>query len=182
MARQDHGRQGAQRTCADDLFQALRWIFAGVRWRSICFREDCTWTPWQLAVAALLWAWSDEKTLGDRFAAARKITHRSMVEQDEPAKSYQAFMKLLRKWTTPLLAALSEAFRQREAARAINPRREGREKFVHDTLVVLESGKERDIDIARHARFAPALHRQPADKAEWPTARLAKALKTGRRG
>ena len=151
MAHQDHGRQGAQRTCADDLFQALRWILTGVHWRSVRFREDCTWTPWQLAVAALLWAWSDEKTLGDRFAAARKITHRSMVEQDEPAKSYQAFIKLLSKWTTPLLAALSEAFRTRMRQTLASV------WTVADWVVLAADGSRLDVPRTRgnEMRYAP---------------------------
>jgi hypothetical protein len=91
----------------------MRWLFVGVNWRSIRFRDDCTWKPMQLATAALLWAWSDEKTLADRFAAARKITRRTTAKQDEPATSYQAFTKLLCKWTLPLLAVLGEAFRAR---------------------------------------------------------------------
>ena len=35
------------------------------------------------------------------------------AEQQKPAGSYQAFIKLLRKWTEPLLKTLSAAFRQR---------------------------------------------------------------------
>ena len=48
------------------LKQALHWLLGPVDWSSIVFRGDCTWQPLQLAVVALLWAWSDEPTLGDR--------------------------------------------------------------------------------------------------------------------
>ena len=113
MAHQDQGRQGAARTCADDLFQAVRWMIAKINWSGISLRSDCTWTPLTLVCTALYWAWSDEKTLGDRFAIGRKITCRGATVQDEPALSYQAFTKLLRKWTQPLLALLSQAFRAR---------------------------------------------------------------------
>lgn len=113
MAHQDQGRQRAERTCANDLFQALRWITAKTDWSGIRLRKDCTWTPLKLVYAALLWAWSDEKTLGHRFAAARKITRRGFSKQGEPATSYQAFTKLLRKWTPMLLALLSQVFRTR---------------------------------------------------------------------
>lgn len=113
MAHQDQGRQGAQRTCADDLFSAMNWITAKLDWRSIGLRKDCTWTAKLLAFAGLLWAWSDEKTLGDRFAIARKIIRRKVGGQDEPATSYQAFIKLLLKWTQALLALLMPAFRAR---------------------------------------------------------------------
>jgi hypothetical protein len=113
MAHQDQGRCGAGRTCADDLFRALRWITANVKWSEIRFRKDATWTARTLVWAAVLWAWSDEKTLGHRFAAARKITRRGFPKQDEPATSYQAFTKLLRRWTPTLLALLIQAFRVR---------------------------------------------------------------------
>ena len=49
------------------LGQALQWILSRVDWKSVEFRKDCSWTPrWHVA-AALLWAWSDEGTLGERF-------------------------------------------------------------------------------------------------------------------
>ena len=35
--------------------------------------RGCTWTPRLLATTALLWAWSDEGTLVDRFWAVRRI-------------------------------------------------------------------------------------------------------------
>lgn len=111
MTHQDQVRPGAPRTCADDLLSALRWITAGANWREIGLRKDCSWSPLSLVFVALLWAWSDEKTLGDRFAVARKIICRGGGGQDEPATSYQAFVKLLRKWTQPLLALLLPVFR-----------------------------------------------------------------------
>jgi hypothetical protein len=65
-----------------------------------------------LVAAALCWALGDETNLTDRFTSARKITARLFPRQ-EPAGSYQAFVKLLRKWTNTLLAALMICFRQR---------------------------------------------------------------------
>jgi hypothetical protein len=85
----------------------------GVSLSGIALRPDCTWTPQTLAFAALLWAWSDEKTLIERFTTARKIIINRFGEQQEPAGSYQAFIKLLRKWTEPLMKTLSTAFRER---------------------------------------------------------------------
>jgi hypothetical protein len=87
----------------------------GVSMSGIVFRPECTWTPETLAFAALLWSWSDEKTLIERFSTARKIIINRYAEQSEPAGSYQAFVKMLRKWTEPLRQALSTAFRQRMA-------------------------------------------------------------------
>jgi hypothetical protein len=85
----------------------------GASMGGIMFRPECTWTPQTLVFAGLLWAWSDEKTLIERFTTARKIIINRYPEQQEPAGSYQAFIKLLRKWTEPLLKTLSAAFRQR---------------------------------------------------------------------
>jgi hypothetical protein len=64
-----------------------------------------------LAWVGLLWAWSDEKTLIERFTAARQIIRKLFGEQSEPAESYQAFVKLLCKWTELLRQQLSARFR-----------------------------------------------------------------------
>jgi hypothetical protein len=95
------------------LHEALQWLTTGAGLCGIALRLDCTWTPQTLVFAALLWAWSDEKTLIERFTTARKIIINRHAEQGEPAGSYQAFIKLLRKWTEPLLKTLSATFRQR---------------------------------------------------------------------
>ncbi|MEX0717968.1 MAG: transposase, partial [Planctomycetaceae bacterium] len=63
--------------------------------------------------AALLWAWSDESTLGERFVTARKITRFLFRPQCEPAGSYQAFLKMLRRWTAALVLGLQVALRER---------------------------------------------------------------------
>jgi IS4 transposase len=113
MRHQDHVCNGGERTGADELFRALQWVTAHITWSRIAWRAECTWTPRWLACAALLWAWSDEKTLTDRFRIARKIICRLRGEQEQPASSYQAFIKLLRRWTEPLREMLTEAFRER---------------------------------------------------------------------
>ena len=115
MTHQDQGRNGSVCSHAYDLHKALRWLISGVSMSGIMFRPECTWTPATLAFAALLWAWSDEKTLIERFTTARKIIINRYAEQPEPAGSYQAFIKMLCKWTEPLREAISAAFRQRMA-------------------------------------------------------------------
>ena len=115
MTHQDQGRNGSECSHAHDLHKALRWLMMGASMSGIAFRPDCTWMPKTLVFAALLWAWSDEKTLIERFTTARKIIINRCGEQQEPAGSYQAFIKLLRKWTEPLLRTLSTAFRRRMA-------------------------------------------------------------------
>ena len=113
MTHQDQGRKCSSCSHAYDLHQALQWLLAGVSFAGIALRSDCTWTPQSLVFMALFWVWSDEKTLTERFMAARKIIMECFGGQQEPAGSYQAFIKLLGRWTGPLLAALSTAFRQR---------------------------------------------------------------------
>jgi hypothetical protein len=66
-----------------------------------------------LAAAALLWAWSDELTLIDRFAAVRKIMLHLFSPQQEFAGSYQAFTKILRRWTEKLIEGVKSALRKR---------------------------------------------------------------------
>jgi hypothetical protein len=113
MAHQDQGSGSVGCWNAYDLHRALRWLLTGVSLSGMVFRFDCTWTPQGLAFAALLWSWSDEKTLFERFATARKIIKILFGEQAEPATSYQAFIKLLRKWTPTMLQVLQPAFRRR---------------------------------------------------------------------
>lgn len=113
MRHQDHVGGVGERTHAEDLWGVLQWVTADITWSRITWRAECTWTPRWLACAALLWAWSDETTLTERFRVARKIIGRLRGEQEQPAGSYQAFIKLLRRWTEPLREGLAEAFRQR---------------------------------------------------------------------
>jgi Transposase DDE domain len=116
MAHQDQGRKNNACTHAGQLLLALVWLFGGVSLNCIGLRQDCTWTAQTLMYAAILWAWSDEKTLGDRFAVARKIIMFWFPGQPQPAESYQAFVKLLRKWTDPLIERLKTVFRRRMKA------------------------------------------------------------------
>ena len=113
MSHQDFGSSRCARTHGDDLLRALSWLAPQEVWSSLKFRDDCRWTPQLLAFAALLWAWSDLRSLTKRFTAARKIIKHHVGEQCEPAESYQAFIKMLRKWTEPMLACLQDAFHRR---------------------------------------------------------------------
>ena len=101
------------RTNADCLQQALRWLLCQVQWSGISFRDDCTWMPLQLAVTAILWAWSDEPTLGERFFTARRIADHLYRPQQEFATTSQAFLKMLVRWTAALVSAVQAALRKR---------------------------------------------------------------------
>ena len=54
------------------LKQALDWILASAKLSGLAFRGDCSWTPKALIFTALLWTWSDEKTLTKRFFLAAR--------------------------------------------------------------------------------------------------------------
>lgn len=114
VAHQDQGRGSAQPSGAEELFEALKWLTVGADWSGLPFRRECTWLPWQLVYGAILWAWSDESTLTDRFRTARKVMCRLAEQQEQPlATSYQAFLKLLGTWTARLRDKLVTCFRQR---------------------------------------------------------------------
>ena len=105
--------QGVIRLNASCLKRTLQWLLGEVNWSGIHFRDDCTWTPCLLTAMALLWAWSDELTLVERFASVRRILLYLFSPPQDPATSYQAFTKLLRRWTEPLLVRLQVALRER---------------------------------------------------------------------
>lgn len=113
MPHQDKGRDSLPAYNHQALRESADWVLSGATLSSVEFREDCRWSPRSLIVTALLWVWSDEKTLKDRFATARKIVQRALHLSEEPASSYQAFTKMLRRWTAPLLVLLASAFQQR---------------------------------------------------------------------
>jgi len=95
------------------LKQALRWLFAGIAWGEVKFRDDCSWTPRSLAAGGMLWAWADESTLVERFQSIRKIIEFLDPGQQQLAQSYQAFIKLLQRWTPRLASMIQAALRQR---------------------------------------------------------------------
>jgi hypothetical protein len=95
------------------LKQSLHWLLEGVEWSTVKFRDDCSWTPRMLSWAALLWAWSDELTLRDRFESVRRIIQFLCPRQGNLATSYQAFIKLLRRWTPRLATLLQAVLRHR---------------------------------------------------------------------
>lgn len=114
MSHRDSEAQGrAVRLNSSCLKAALDWLLKGVEWSGIVLREDCSWTPMLLSAAALLWAWSDELTLIDRFEAVRRIMLHLFSPQREFAGSYQAFTKILRRWNKPLIDCVRLALCER---------------------------------------------------------------------
>jgi hypothetical protein len=132
MSHQDSHR----RTSSPFHFQALKeaflWLLQTSDFSAVRFRGDCTWSSRGLIFAALLWSWSGEKSLKDRFVQARKICFKALgklaigtaaakgakakkakAEAKKPAGSYQAFMKLLRARTPRLVLELMLVLRRR---------------------------------------------------------------------
>jgi hypothetical protein len=112
MSHQDQHAMSVRRN-SGDLLQVVQWLFRKVDWSPIRFRDDCSWTPRWLAAAALFWAWSDESTLKERFFCAQRLVMHLQPDDAKAATSYQAFLKLLCRWTSSLVRVLQEAFRQR---------------------------------------------------------------------
>ena len=117
MAHQDQERYLLAVRGGEQLRQALDWLFPPKAFAQLQFRADCTWTPWQLVAATLLWAWADETTLGERFATARSIVQKHWPGQGELASSYQAWMKMLLRWSATLLPLVCRRLQGRMRSR-----------------------------------------------------------------
>jgi hypothetical protein len=91
---------------------ALDWLLNSANLSPLAFRKDCSWTQNGLIFAAILWAWSDEKALVQRFVHARKVVIAMGILTRIPAASYQAFLKMLATWTATLAVILTDAFRR----------------------------------------------------------------------
>lgn len=113
MPHRDHSVLAEPNDHHQDLKVVLDWLLAGSDFSNARFRDLCTWTPRSLAGAALLWAWSGEAALTERFTWARKIAVVILDPGSPTASTYQAFLKLLRAWTAVLAAALAVALRRR---------------------------------------------------------------------
>jgi len=112
MSHRDSASAGV-RLNVDLLKSALLWLLAGVDWSPIDWRRECTWSPRLFAITALLWAYSDEATLVERFRTARKIALLMFFVQEKIASTYQAFTKVLVRWTPAFVQALGTVLRQR---------------------------------------------------------------------
>ena len=106
-------RVACGRLNASCLKLALDWLLHTVDWSGVVFRKDCTWTPRLLTAMALLWAWSDESTLVERFASARRLVAYLFRPAHALSETYPCFTKLLRRWTDTLIARLQVALRER---------------------------------------------------------------------
>ncbi|MDP6719108.1 MAG: transposase, partial [Pirellulaceae bacterium] len=112
MSHQDQGLGQEISLNHRSLREAIYWLLSPQLFREITFRKGANWTPFLLVSTALLWAWGSSKNVTERFQQARKIITKIFRLQDN-LPSYQAFMKVLRKWTGQLLLIVVPHFRSR---------------------------------------------------------------------
>jgi Transposase DDE domain len=155
-----------------DLKAVLDWLLAGADLSGVRFRDVCTWTPRGLICAALLWAWSGETALTERFTWARKIAVLALGLGTLPAATYQAFLKLLHAWTVVLAAVLTAALRRRM-------QEDLADRFlVHGLAIFGVDGSRLELPrtVSNEAHFAPGPRRRRS-KPKRPGART-KAART----
>ena len=98
----------------EHLRSAIKYLLRDVDWSPIRWRKDCTWGSARLfAAACLLWAWGDQKLTVDCFQTARNIALTMFPQPRAVAGSYQAFLKLLKRWNEQFCLLIGEALRQR---------------------------------------------------------------------
>jgi hypothetical protein len=88
------------------LRDALNWALPASSFAACRLGVKVSWKARILTYAAVLWAWSDEGTLGKRFVTARKVVVKMFRWQAEPGGSYQGFIKALHKQKEKLFAVI----------------------------------------------------------------------------
>jgi hypothetical protein len=112
MSHQDRHARGVRLNSAD-LLKALQWLSRGTDWSAIRMRKESSRTPQWLAWTAILWAWSNESSLGERFACAQRLIQHLQTPSPGKSTSYQAFLKVLTRWTGSLVLAWQITLRKR---------------------------------------------------------------------
>ena len=108
MSLRDRTQHRTITPAARDLHRVFRWLLDESDVHQLPLRSDCGFTPRGLVIAILLWAFSDESTLTHGFHAAREIA-RTVLRGGVPRViSYQAFMRLVVRWSEPLLVLLKK--------------------------------------------------------------------------
>lgn len=86
----------------ESLKQAVNILFTAKAFRGIRARTDAKWTPRMLVTVALFWAWSGCSILTGRFQEAVKVVRKIFRWLPGPGRTYQGFLKQLRKWHAEL--------------------------------------------------------------------------------
>lgn len=97
------------------LDEALQWLFPGSMRFDKELRGDCSWTFLTLIKTALLWAWSVEQKMTERFHCAQRLVIHLQADQAKRATSWQSFAEMLRRHTDYLRGILITRLRKRMA-------------------------------------------------------------------
>lgn len=92
--------------------QVVDWLLTPALFAGMSVLSTATWKPRMLAVAALLWATGDGGNLTARFELARKVVRKIFRWQKAPGKTWQGFIKMLRKWHERLLKLICPHLQQ----------------------------------------------------------------------
>jgi hypothetical protein len=157
---------------------AIEFLLKDADWSAICWRRDCTWGSARLlSVVSLLWAWGDQKLLVDCFLTGKAIAVKMYPQRQAVAGSYQAFLKLLKRWNEQLTLAVSDVLRKRMCEEFAHQMKVGRYTImaVDGTRISLPRTKsiENEFSFKRHksSRLKRKKHRTASDekKANYPT-------------
>jgi hypothetical protein len=111
MPHRGQGRAAAE-VNASALRRCVEILLGDADFTQARFRSDCAWTARALAAAALYWAWSEARSLDERWRHARGLVASGFGIASLGVAS-QAFMRLLARWSGVLLGAVAASFRQR---------------------------------------------------------------------
>lgn len=118
---------------------------------------ESSWLAW----AAMLWAWSNEVTFGERFVCAQRlIQHLQEFADGSPKKStsYQAFLKMLIRWTALLVLAVQVTLRNRMQSLTLEDWRQ------HGLIVFAVDGSKIELPRTTSNQQAYAQSRQPSNR------------------
>ena len=177
MSHRDSSSRTGTETCSQELTAILRGLCQQADWSGVAFREDCRWSPCGLAMAAILWSWSSHETLGARLEQALRIT-RGLGRRFAPVQtSYQAFLKLVVRWTKELRAALAVVFQRAMEA-------EWSLLGLWGLLLHAQQEHQREFRAPARLSVARVLRRRPSPPRTRPSARtgadVARPLAGGR--
>jgi hypothetical protein len=86
----------------ESIKQAVNSLFAAKVFQGVKARKGSRWTGRMLVVVALFWAWSNVDGLKERFQQARKVAAKIFRWLPNLGKTYNGFLKQLRKWHVEL--------------------------------------------------------------------------------
>lgn len=88
-------------THGDLLRKALTWVFNDRMFGDVQLHGNIKWTPKQLVILAVLWVWSDKRTLSRSFVHARRLS--LVMFSSVGVTTFQGLTGALKKWSFKLL-------------------------------------------------------------------------------